>query len=131
MFERLERLDAEIRAIESDLGPLVDERERVKGWIRQLGLKRTGPAEAPGAQAGGIPSVEQSSPATIKDMVMAVLADAPNGRTPSEMRKEIKRRFGREIAQKSHSPQLMRLKKEGRIEKAGEVWVLKNENAGM
>lgn len=64
---------------------------------------------------------------TIKDMVMSVL-DVVNGADANEILKFIKHRFDVELARTSLSPQLSRLKKEGKIVLRGKRWsVVRND----
>lgn len=61
---------------------------------------------------------------TIKEMVLEILAVRPKGATAQEIVKFIADRFGQQIERSSLSPQLSRLKHEGRVVLSGRVWSL-------
>lgn len=64
---------------------------------------------------------------TIKDYAVQVLADAPNGLVALDILARINERFGTDYPRTSLSPQLSRLKNEGRIARRGVVWFLVGE----
>ena len=62
---------------------------------------------------------------TIKEVVVEVLADKPNGLTALDILSAINETTGMNYARTSLSPQLSRLKREGKLKKDGIVWSLK------
>ncbi len=64
---------------------------------------------------------------TIKEMVLEVLAGYPQGIRANEILSAIESRHGARIARESLSPQLSRLKDEGKIILKGRKWCLIQE----
>lgn len=63
-------------------------------------------------------------PETIKEQVIAILTDCPNGLEATEILDRLRVRFGRELKRESLSPQLSRLGADGVIERNGKTWIL-------
>jgi hypothetical protein len=61
---------------------------------------------------------------TIKQMVIEVLQGRPEGADSSEIVQFIKQEFGEDVARSSLSPQLSRLKEEGKAVLNGKIWRL-------
>jgi hypothetical protein len=59
---------------------------------------------------------------TIKERILAILKDNPDGMTSSKLLEEINSRYQEEIPRWSLSPQLSRLKQENRISVDGKKW---------
>lgn len=64
---------------------------------------------------------------TIKDFVVRVLSDKPDGLVAVDILARINKRFGTKYPRTSLSPQLSRLKNEGVLERHGVVWRLAKE----
>src|SRR4051794_27251440 len=137
--EYLRRRRGEIRA-ESER--LAQQRDKLQGQLHVLrarldeldreSMELDQAAEAvgvePDAQAALAPqrAIERHSrPTTIKEAVLHVLAEAPNGITSQALLDELNERFfsGR-IARTSFSPELSRLKGEHKVTRRGEIWTL-------
>lgn len=71
-----------------------------------------------------------ASPAklTIKDMTVEILALMPSGATAQEILALINERYKHDTKRESLSPQLTRLKAEGRIELRGKTWFLTGDD---
>jgi len=121
------------------LAPLVDERTKLDSKIERLrselaeidraaedvGLERTRPEAYLAAIRRHAP------PLTIKQAVLAVLADHPNGLTALDILAEINRRFELGIVRTSLSPQLTRLKNDDqKIDINGSAWRLIGKQEG-
>lgn len=61
---------------------------------------------------------------TIKQMVLQILNDNPEGLVALDILDEIEIRFDKTYARTSLSPQLSRLFNDGKIHKRGKVWIL-------
>lgn len=78
-------------------------------------------------QADGDQRATDENKMTIKDMVLDVLGVVPSA-DANEVLKYIKQRFGVELARTSLSPQLSRLKGDGKIVLRGKRWSLAQNN---
>jgi hypothetical protein len=67
---------------------------------------------------------------TIKDFVVKVLADHPEGLVALDILAQINARFGTKYPRTSLSPQLSRLGREGVLGRRGVVWYLKTQQDG-
>jgi len=63
---------------------------------------------------------------TIKEMVLVILKDHPNGLIALDILSEINTHFNQTFVRTSLSPQLSRLKRSGDLDKIGKYWLLKN-----
>lgn len=61
---------------------------------------------------------------TIQDLALAVLAEQPNGADALKIIELIKERFGVEVPRTSMSPQLSRLKRQGKIALNNMIWTI-------
>lgn len=91
----------------------------LKAELRDLEVAER--ALAPGAENGGADTDSSGRP-TIQGMIAQILVEFPNGLDASQIGDEIKRRFGKELARSSISPQLSRLKTDGKIRLDGKIW---------
>lgn len=111
-------------------------REEIKEQIAALKQELRELNLAEGAiKSGVVPSRDEgvassSSRTTIKEMVVEVLEDRPNGAEASEIIELIANSFGESIARSSLSPQLSRLKEEGVLSLEGRVWLLQKYAKG-
>lgn len=67
---------------------------------------------------------------TIKQMVAEVLQGRPNGADAADIVTLIKQEFGEDVARSSLSPQLSRLKEEGKVILEGRIWRLSEFEKG-
>ena len=118
---RLEDLRAEARPLEAEL-------EQVKRGIKAMAglFPPTGVIASRNAvahrQRMANPDAQEL---TIKQMVIATLREhLPNGATANELLEAFFRNWGRKEMRTSLSPQLTRLKRDGKIELHGKVWTL-------
>lgn len=109
---------------------IASRREEIKREISSLRAELRELSLAESAIKNGTPETVTSdgrrgtseSKITIKDMVLEVLADKPAGAEATEILNLIANRFGEEIPRPSLSPQLSRLKEEGRLALEGRIW---------
>jgi hypothetical protein len=114
----------------STLGPLLDQRAQVDVKIHRLKKELSDIDQA--AKAVGLeaqtPTIEliaerRSGPTvTIKEAVLEVLEEHSKGLTALDILSNVNRRFNLGIERTSLSPQLSRLKHEGKITNFGAVW---------
>jgi hypothetical protein len=76
---------------------------------------------AEGAITGRVVPTTEGLP-TIKNMILAVLAGEPKGLRANDIRPQIKTLYGYNLARESLSPQLTRLKNEGKVTLKGRTW---------
>jgi hypothetical protein len=65
---------------------------------------------------------------TIKEAIMSVLPEFPEGLLALDILAKINARFDLSLVRTSLSPQLTRLKREGRITNRGSIWLVPNPN---
>lgn len=133
MRAREAELSQEILRLQELLGPLQAEREQVRIAIRaMLGeiIPKSGLAESNRSLAHyrrrAHPEVQGL---TLKQLVLKALREENlRGATANELLATFESLWGKEVARTSLSPQLSRLKSEGKIKLSGKVWHLANEN---
>lgn len=108
--KQVSELNTEIAKLTAEL----DEITRILGAIPMVNRLETGSPR----------KVRQPTKPTIKEAVMQVLLHYPNGLTALEILREVNLRFALGIVRTSLSPQLSRLKRDGRIRNAGIVWTV-------
>jgi hypothetical protein len=121
-----------IRKLEDSLVPLRQEAAVAEAKIKQIEQELIDLRNA--AKAIGIPNRLPTAPlgvtrrksaeTTIKEAVLQVLADYPRGLMALDLLAEINKRFQWQLVRPSLSPQLSRLKREGKIFNQGSVWHL-------
>ena len=79
------------------------------------------------ATASAMRSAKRAPEVTIKEAVIAILADAGHGMTALEILPAVNARLGIDYPRTSLSPQLSRLKNDGKIERNGHEWSLAPE----
>lgn len=100
----------ELRQQIQKLSAELDELERAEAALGSPA--NVGPAKA-GRANGGM---------TIKDAILDVLANNPDGADAQEILAMINEGYGLSVVRTSLSPQLSRLKSEGKITLTGKVW---------
>ena len=121
IWSRLETLRAEIKPLEAEF-------DQVKRGIAAM----AGPFPPTGVEASRnavAHHIRKANPVaqvlTIKQMVITTLREhLPNGATANELLEAFFRNWGRREMRTSLSPQLTRLKRDGKIELHGKVWTL-------
>lgn len=102
--EELAKLRAELKELDAAESAVVANKTRETPAL----VKSRGDAAAP----------------TIKECVLAVLADQPAGADSMGILKMIKQRFNIDVKRPSLSPQLTRLKSDGKVTLTGTIWNL-------
>jgi len=117
----VEQLEAAEAAVESL-------RDEIAGIDRALGVVSKGDPLSPHVAR---PS-RKGARLSMKDLTLEALRDHfPEGATVNDLLSCFSERYQRpDIARTSLSPQLTRLKEEGRISRSGMVWHLNNADAG-
>jgi hypothetical protein len=122
------------------LAPLVDQRAQIDVQINRL-KKELSDIEQAAKSIGLQPpqpelqlvAEQRKRPAiTIKKAVLDVLRDQPKGLIALDILARVNHRFDLGIVRTSLSPQLSRLKQEGKVTNLGEIWRLvpqKNEGS--
>lgn len=129
MDEVRDYLEAKLQAARKERGPLEDAAAKMR---RELGstdakIKQLLKTEADLERAIQALGKRQrmKSEITIKDAILLLLADAPQGLTSNELLTALNDRFFRELERTSMSPQLTRLKnKDRKIRSKGDRYVL-------
>jgi hypothetical protein len=113
---------------------LVQMRDQIKELQRKAGLIEADLAELNKAAkalgiVNGLPTAtkrtkRQSASLTIKRAVMEVLEDHPDGLLALDILGKINERHGSGLVRTSLSPQLSRLKQEGKLKQEGTLWLL-------
>lgn len=118
---RLEDLRAEVRPLEAELEQVLRGIKAMAGLFPPTGVIASRNAVAH-RQRMANPDAKEL---TIKQMVIATLREhLPNGATANEMLDAFLRNWGRKEMRTSLSPQLTRLKRDGKIDLHGKVWTL-------
>jgi hypothetical protein len=107
-------LEAKIKTHEKELGELRNAAKAigiVNRLERPLGITR-----------------KTSPPRTIKEAVLDVLQDYPGGLIALDILAKINERFSMNLVRTSLSPQLSRLKQEGKILNHGSTWLPRHQN---
>lgn len=115
ILDQISVLNAELRDIEI-----------VESTLEMSGPLNTELPERLESSAQGNSGAESvaKEPKTIKEMVLQILAVRPAGETANAILHYLNDRFGRDIERTSLSPQLSRLKGEGKITRENGVWKL-------
>jgi len=116
-----DKLQNQLHAVLARLDELNRESAELEQATKAVGFE-------PGAQTAPVPQLAVESrgpPATIKEAILHILAEAPSGMTSKAILDEINIRFfsGR-IQRTSFSPELSRLKGEDKVSRRGEIWEL-------
>lgn len=123
-------ISARARQIEEALGPLLEQQAEIERKVRayesELGELRKA------AKAIGLENDEETPsrarrpqpPVTIKQAVLAVLAGQADGLPAADILDKINARFSLDLVRTSLSPQLSRLKRDGRVFNQGNAWLL-------
>lgn len=131
---RAQEISARIEAMRAEMAPLEVELEQVKRGIAAM-VGAYSPTRAETSRVGATQFVRKPSPEaqalTIKQMVITILREhLPSGATANELLDAFMRIWGRNEMRTSLSPQLTRLKREGKIELYGRVWHLSRNEIG-
>ena len=114
--EELDRLEApHSEAIDK----IKAEREQLRRAAMAAGIEAH-----PDSSKEGARQTRRFGKMTIKEGVVAVLDEHPNGMPALDILREINLRYGWAYARESLSPQLSRLKQEGHIDLTGRIWHL-------
>jgi len=105
LMEFIEQREAEIKELRKALYEELKQLKAAKAAISGISVR---------AESGDESSSAQAEP-TIKEMTLEVISDAERALTAEEILQAIKSKFLKEIQRTSLSPQLTRLKREGRI----------------
>lgn len=133
MRKREATLDGEIDRLMAQLRPLREERGQVRNAIRAM-LGEVVPIKGIFGSNESIahhkrkahPEIQNL---TLKELVIKALTEQiSGGATANQLLDLFERRWGKKVARTSLSPQLSRLKAEGKIALRGKVWYLANEN---
>ena len=122
LSSRRSGIKAEIAALRRELQE-IDAAERA---ISGAGPNGTTPASTPSGSGG----------TSIKDKILAVLQERPEGAEAATIIDLIQQKFGETIVKSSLSPQLSRLKSEGRVISDHKIWrlsasAIQNEGLGF
>lgn len=121
-----------IRKLEDSLGPMLDEQSKLAARIAAAQAELsdlTNAAKAIGI-VKGLPTparvITRRTPAkvTIKDAALLVLAEFPEGLLALDLVAKINERFDLKLVRSSLSPQLTRLKSDGKLINEGSLWLL-------
>lgn len=122
---RLKELDELEAPLRQQLSAITDEREELRRAVLAAGPPPMRPANPTNQQPGEARRSRRTIPEkTIKDAVIEVLRAKGAGMTALEILAAINLKFGTEYPRTSLSPQLSRLKADGRINREGIVWTL-------
>lgn len=105
LMEFIEQREAEIKELRKALYEELKQLKAAKAAISGISVRVESSDESSSAQAEP----------TIKEMTLEVISDAERALTAEEILQAIKSKFLKEIQRTSLSPQLTRLKREGRI----------------
>ncbi|ABA03416.1 hypothetical protein Nwi_0148 [Nitrobacter winogradskyi Nb-255] len=123
--KELDELEAPLR---QQLAAIADEREELRRAALAAGPPPMRPANTVTQQADeGRRSRRTIPEKTIKDAVVEVLRAKGSGMTALEILAAINLKFGTEYPRTSLSPQLSRLKADGKINRDGIVWTLEKK----
>jgi hypothetical protein len=114
---RLEELQEQERPLREKLDEIVMERRELEKTIKLIG-------------ADGIVTFAtergENQVKTIKEAIIEVLTAKPNGLAALDILKELNLKMDRRYSRTSLSPQLSRLKRDGKVRQSGIVWSLVN-----
>ncbi|MBN9346283.1 MAG: hypothetical protein J0I48_08785 [Devosia sp.] len=125
---RRQELQAELGPLEAKLSGLrreLDEIERAEKALGPVGVDEA--FEMIFQRPMHTPAKGVLKEGTIKDFVVRVLSEKPDGLVAVDILARINKRFGTKYPRTSLSPQLSRLKNEGVLERHGVVWRLAKE----
>ena len=110
------------RELELEITELQAELTRVK--IAQVAISRLEPSERNASDVRRVDGSGFKPPKTnsIKDMVLEILEDAPSGLKALDILDFINAGYSANLKRTSLSPQLSRLKEEGKIHNSGLIW---------
>lgn len=129
LVEFITRRRVELEELESPLrerlGQIAVEKEQLKRAAMAAGIEVV-------TAAGPTRSIVSRSPRrlgkmTLKEAVVEILTDNPNGLGAMEILRELNSRHKTDFARESLSPQISRLKQEGHLELTGRFWHLKGQ----
>ena len=118
--EFIEKREAEIKEIRSNL-------------LKELKELKSAKAAIEGVCPSATNETKQKSVPTIKEMVLSILENKPRGASPQQIIELISKRYRVEIVRSSLSPQLSRLKADGKLnlDERNGVWMLPNTVAAQ
>jgi hypothetical protein len=119
IMRRLQELDAMETPLRAQLDEIRRERIALKKSAKAVG------SNIPGATNQYAKENIDNQVKTIKEIVIEVLSKKPLGLTALDILSSINELTGMEYERTSLSPQLSRLKRDGRLKKDGIVWSLK------
>jgi hypothetical protein len=117
---RLQELQDEERPLRERLDEIVTERRELEKTIKLIGAD---------GLVNNAMERRESQEKTIKEAVLDILSAKPNGLTATEILRDLNLNKDRRYARTSLSPQLSRLKRDGKVRQSGIVWSLANIKA--
>lgn len=127
IHRRFQELDSDEQSLRHALKAIDRERDQLRKAAEAAGVSLANLPVAPGTAVQGILSNLYRHPfsqRTIKQRVLEILEGDYQGMTAQEILTTINTKFQTEYPRTSLSPQLSRLKAEGKIELDGTVWKL-------
>lgn len=119
----LAKIDARETELRRELAVLDAERAKLFAIAKAAGVDLSFPGQVTEAVTSVV--TRRKRPArTIKEAIVSVLADKRSGMTALEILDELANRFDMRIKRTSLSPQLSRLKDDGKIDRLGMIWSL-------
>jgi hypothetical protein len=120
----LAKIEARETELRHELDMLGVERAKLFAIAKAAGVGEFAPAKSI-ETANPVAVTRRKRPVrTIKDAIVSVLADKRSGMTALEILDELADRFDMRIQRTSLSPQLSRLKDEGKVGRLGMIWSL-------
>jgi hypothetical protein len=120
VIRRRRELAAEFERLSAEMAAFEAERDKIERVAMMIGLSERNAPDSIGVQVRSPP--RRLSEATIKGMVLNVLSAFPQGQTALEILERINATVDVPYPRTSLSPQLSRLKAEGKIHREGRVW---------
>lgn len=106
MIDLIEAMEARLAILEDQIGGL---------------RKQIDPIEAEYARLINALNIMRGDGATIKDIALQIIREAPDGASGIAISAQLRKR-GRNIARSSLTPQLSRLKSEGKVSLTDGIW---------
>lgn len=123
LVRRLTELQVEEKLVSEQLRGIQRERLQFERAFAAINEPRAPDAQAESRQNN---RPQRLPDITLKDAALRVLADAPSGLAASEILKEINHRFNANFVRTSLSPQISRLRHEGRVTVIDGKWHLRD-----
>jgi hypothetical protein len=114
LSRRLQELADAEAPLRAELSKIEQERKELERAARHAGIINSSGVEIDGANL--------NNRRTIKEAVLEILEKKPNGLTAMDILKELKTKMNMPYARTSLSPQLSRLKRDGKVRQDGVVW---------